>query len=82
MLNIRWLMLDKHTDVERRVLPDAASLWCLLGKLYHADRKQRQSIEAFVQAVKLNPFIWEAFEGLLDTGVEDFLISSYSGLTL
>lgn len=75
-------MPDKHTDIERRVLPDAASLWCLLGKLYHADRKQRQSIEAFVQAVKLNPFIWEAFEGLLDTGVEGFLVSLQTGLTL
>lgn len=62
-----WV-IDKHTDTERRVLPDAASIWCLLGKLYHTDGKQKQSIEAFVQAVKLNPFIWEAFEGLLDTG--------------
>ena len=52
------------------MLPDAASIYCLLGKLYHADGKQNQSIEAFVQAVKLNPFIWEAFEGLLDTGEE------------
>ncbi|RPB22237.1 TPR-like protein [Terfezia boudieri ATCC MYA-4762] len=61
---------NKHTDTERRVLPDAASIWCLLGKLYHTDGRQKQSIEAFVQAVKLNPFIWEAFEGLLDTGIK------------
>ncbi|KAI5787032.1 hypothetical protein DFH27DRAFT_226684 [Peziza echinospora] len=61
---------NMHTDSERRVLPDAAAIYCLLGKLYHSDGKQKQSVESFVQAVKLNPFIWEAFEGLLDTGAK------------
>ena len=61
-------MPDKHTDTSRRHLPDAAACYALLGKLYAAHGDSKKAIEYFVEALKLNPFMWDAFTGLCDIG--------------
>lgn len=59
-----------HTEMTRRLLPDCAAVNCLLAQLYRGEQDIETSIECYVRAVRNNPFLWEAFQGLLDLGVE------------
>ncbi|CCG81389.1 Anaphase-promoting complex subunit 3 [Taphrina deformans PYCC 5710] len=59
-----------HTESTRRLLPDAAAVNCLLGQLYQADNDAKRATEHLVNAARANPYLWEAFEGLLKLGVE------------
>lgn len=63
---MRWA--DAHTDTERKVLPDSAAMYCMLGKLWQSLGDSKKAVDAYVSAVKINPFLWEAFTGLCDTG--------------
>jgi len=49
-------------------LPDAAAMHCLIGKLWQAQNDNKKAIDSYVAAVKANPFLWEAFTGLCNTG--------------
>lgn len=60
---------NKHTDSRRQHLPDAAAVYCLLGKLSQAHKDTTQAIYCYAEALKLNPFMWDAFLGLCDLGV-------------
>lgn len=60
---------DKHTDTRRQPLPDAAAVYCLQGKLWHAHQELNKAIECYAEALKLNPFMWDAFLGLCDLGI-------------
>jgi len=59
---------DKHTDTRRQPLPDAAAVFCLQGKLWHAHQDLNKAIECYAEALKFNPFMWDAFLGLCDLG--------------
>lgn len=59
----------KHTDTRRQHLPDAAAVLCLQGKLWQAHCDTNKAIECYAEALKLNPFMWDAFLGLCDLGV-------------
>ncbi|KAF1951304.1 TPR-like protein [Byssothecium circinans] len=59
---------NKHSDTSRRHLPDAAACYCLLGKLLAAHGESKKAIDHYVEALKLNPFMWDAFTGLCDIG--------------
>jgi anaphase-promoting complex subunit 3 len=59
---------NKHTETRRQNLPDAAAVYCLQGKLFHAFQEQDKAIQAYVEALKLNPFMWDAFMALSDLG--------------
>jgi hypothetical protein len=65
--------LDQHSDTERRSIPDAATVQFLLGRLWHNTGDVEKSVDAYVAALKLNPFSWEAFTGLCDTGISAML---------
>ncbi|KAI9799944.1 MAG: hypothetical protein M1825_004315 [Sarcosagium campestre] len=52
----------------RRHLPDAAAAHCLLGKLWHGHGDLRKAVDCYVESLKLNPFMWDAFLGLCNTG--------------
>lgn len=59
----------KHTQSSRNPYPDAAAINCLLGKLYHGYDDKKKSICYFEEALKLNPFMWDAFANLCDMGI-------------
>ncbi|KAI1213045.1 putative 20S cyclosome subunit [Annulohypoxylon truncatum] len=61
--------LGKYGATSRALYPDSASTACLLGKLYKAyDDKTKASLN-FEEALKINPFMWDAFTALCDMGV-------------
>ena len=62
----KCLITDKHSDGARRQLPDAAAVNCLLGKLWRAHGDVKRAADCFVEALKLNPFMWDAFLELCD----------------
>lgn len=49
-------------------MPDAAACYCLLGKLWAAYGDTKKAIEYYVESLKLNSFMWDAFTGLCDIG--------------
>ncbi|KAG0647652.1 bimA [Hyphodiscus hymeniophilus] len=58
----------KHTHSSRHPYPDAAAVTCLLGKLYYGYDDKNKAISNFEVALKLNPFMWDAFTSLCDIG--------------
>ncbi|EXF82214.1 tetratricopeptide [Colletotrichum fioriniae PJ7] len=62
--------MGKHTTSTRSLYPDEAAVLCLLGKLYRAYDDKRRAIECFETAVRVNPFMWDAFQSLSDMGVK------------
>ncbi|KAL8653755.1 MAG: hypothetical protein Q9226_003719 [Calogaya cf. arnoldii] len=66
-----WIRINswnKHTESRRHYLPDAAAIHCLQGKLWQTYRDSNKAIESYAEALKLNPFMWDAFVGLCDLG--------------
>ncbi|TAQ86060.1 hypothetical protein B7494_g5607 [Chlorociboria aeruginascens] len=58
----------KHTQSSRQPYADASAVSCLLGKLYHGYDDKKKAISYFEDALKLNPFMWDAFTNLCDMG--------------
>ncbi|RAL64236.1 hypothetical protein DID88_002128 [Monilinia fructigena] len=67
----------KHTEYLRHPYPDASAVCCLLGKLYRAFDDKKQSIGYFEDALKLNPFMWDAFTNLCDMGTSVRVSSTF-----
>lgn len=68
----QWSKADnmgKHTSFTRMPYPDAAAFNCLLGRLYRAYDDKKKAIPCFEEALRRNPFMWEAFTSLCDMGV-------------
>ncbi|KAL6716785.1 anaphase-promoting complex subunit cdc27 [Lecanora helva] len=63
------LITGKHTETRRQYLPDAPAVLCLQGKLSQAHSDTNRAIDCYADALKLNPFMWDAFLGLCDLGV-------------
>lgn len=63
------LKTDKHSHIFRHLSPDAAAVCCLLGKLLRANGELKKAVDCYVEALKLNPFMWDAFTDLCDAGV-------------
>ncbi|KAI1405860.1 putative 20S cyclosome subunit [Hypoxylon fuscum] len=61
--------LGKHNATNRAQHPDTASMACLLGKLYRAYDDKKKATLNFEEALKLNPFMWDAFTALCEMGV-------------
>jgi anaphase-promoting complex subunit 3 len=59
-----------HTATSRQLKPDAAAISCLLGHLSRLNEQAQAAIRYYVEALNENPYIWEAFEGLLALGVD------------
>jgi anaphase-promoting complex subunit 3 len=67
-----WLSrssIGKHSTTSRANGPDAAAVLSLLGKLYRGHDDKKKAIGCFEEALKLNPFQWDAFTALCDMGV-------------
>ena len=59
-----------HNETRRHHLPDAAAVYCLEGKLFKAYKDMGKAVDCWVEALKLNPFMWDAFLGLCDAGAQ------------
>ncbi|KAF2715479.1 TPR-like protein [Pleomassaria siparia CBS 279.74] len=59
---------NKHSDTSRRHIPDAAACHCLLGKLYNRHGDTKKAVDYYIEALKLNPFMWDAYTDLCDLG--------------
>lgn len=62
-------LAETHSELHRQSTPDLAAIHCLLGKLHHGNDDKRSAIEAYTMALKLNPFMWDAFTGLCELGI-------------
>lgn len=60
--------LSTNYEFERKLIPDPAAFYCLLGKLYHLMGDNKESAINHSKALKRNPFIWESFEELNKIG--------------
>ncbi|KAK5989123.1 Protein bimA [Cladobotryum mycophilum] len=63
-------LMGKHGATSRAAYPDAPAVLCLLGKLNRAYDDKKKAISCFEEAVKINPFQWDAFKALCDMGVK------------
>lgn len=61
--------IGKHNAGMRAPYADAPAVSCLLGKLYREYDDKKKAISSFEEALKLNPFMWDAFTSLCDMGV-------------
>jgi len=61
---------NQHNESRRQHLPDAAAVLCLKGKLWKAHKNLDQAVECWAMALKLNPFMWDAFMGLCEAGAK------------
>ena len=60
--------IGKHSASTRMPYPDASTISCLLGKLYRAYDDKKKAIPCFEDALRSNPFMWDAFTNLCDMG--------------
>lgn len=59
---------NQHTESRRQQLPDAAAVHTLQGRLFQAHKNVSKAVDCWVEALKLNPFMWDAFVGLCESG--------------
>lgn len=60
----------QHSESSRRHVPDAAAVLTLLAKLWRAHGDLNKAGDCYIEAHKLNPFVWDAFEGLCRIGAD------------
>lgn len=68
---------DKHSEIERRHLPDAAAVLCLLGKLCRGNGETKKAAVYYTESLKLNPFMWDAYLDLCDSGKPYLIMSPF-----
>lgn len=51
-----------------RFIPGFAAVNRLLGKLYRASGDAKSAVDSQVLALEANPFMWDSFTDLCDTG--------------
>ena len=61
---------NQHSESRRQHLPDAAAVWCLMGKLLKAHKNVDAAVECWVLSLQINPLMWDAFQGLCDSGAK------------
>ncbi|KAI9370569.1 protein bima [Aspergillus egyptiacus] len=67
---------NKHSETRRQQLPDAAAVLCLQGKLWQAVKNHDKAVDCYLAALKLNPFMWDAFLNLSATGIENVRVAN------
>lgn len=60
--------VEASTFQEARQFPDAAVLACRAGVMASKGNMRTEAIAHFNRALSINPFMWEAIEGLCQLG--------------
>jgi len=42
---------------------------CLMGHLQKASGDSKRAVDAYIEALRVNPYLWEAFDGLIELGI-------------
>ena len=58
-----------HSDRDRMTLPDGPAAYCILGHICAEIGLRKKAVDCYVEALRLNPFLWVAFEALCRLGV-------------
>lgn len=58
-------------------MPDAAAIFTLQGRLFHAHKDISKAVDCWAEALKLNPFMWDAFLGLCESGANINITNIY-----
>ncbi|ODA82587.1 hypothetical protein RJ55_01094 [Drechmeria coniospora] len=61
--------IGKHSPTSRSASPDIPVVLSLLGKLHRAYGDKKKAVSCFEEALKKNPFMWDAFSALCDMGI-------------
>jgi anaphase-promoting complex subunit 3 len=61
---------SKHSETSRHHTPDAAAVLTLLARLWRDYGDLRKAGDYYIEAHKMNPFVWDAFEGLCKVGAD------------
>jgi hypothetical protein len=66
--NADSLVEDDHSSSTRNHLPDIGAVLCLMGHMQRNSGDSKRAMDAYVEALKVNPYLWEAFIGLVELG--------------
>ncbi|KAG7695115.1 hypothetical protein KL932_001570 [Ogataea haglerorum] len=77
-----WSQLTRADDTDSRYMPDNVACYILLGKLYASVGDVRRSALNYSQVLKINPYMFEAFEELCKMGVKVKVNSIYKVNTI
>ncbi|UNI21457.1 anaphase-promoting complex subunit cdc27 [Purpureocillium takamizusanense] len=61
--------VGKHSSTARTGAPDIPAVLNLLGKLHRGYGDKKKAVSCFEEALKKNPFMWDAFTALCDMGI-------------
>ena len=61
---------SQHSESRRQYLPDAAAMLCLKGKLLKGHKNMDEAAQCWVACLKANPFMWDAYTLLVETGAK------------
>lgn len=70
-----WVRTASTSQREPRQFPSDAILHCRSGSLALRGNMPEQAIASYQKALSLDPFLWEAFEGLCALGTLEFTIA-------
>lgn len=62
-------VLDDHSNSARNNLPDIGAVLCLMGHMQRASGDSKRAMDTYIEALKANPYLWEAFDGLIELGM-------------
>jgi anaphase-promoting complex subunit 3 len=60
---------DDHNNSSRNHLPDIGAVLCLMGHMQRASGDSKRAMDTYIEALKANPYLWEAFDGLIELGI-------------
>ena len=67
--NADTAVLDDHSNSTRNNLPDIGAVLCLMGHMQRASGDSKRAMDTYIEALKANPYLWEAFDGLIELGI-------------
>lgn len=68
MESVLKYLQDDHSNVSRNHLPDTGAVLCLMGHMQRASGDSKRAMDTYVEALRVNPYLWEAFDGLIELG--------------